>query len=103
MNPSAMYPPPQTNPVLHAPTTPCEFDMWMHTYEPRSDVPPPQAKPVQQNPTTPCLLHMSMSAYVTTSYVPTPANQTQCFRALLHHIHLTCESMGRYPNDMCAP
>ena len=30
-------------------------------------------------------------------------NQTQCFRALLHHVHLTCGSMQTYPNEMYPP
>ena len=32
-----------------------------------------------------------------------PPNQTQWFRTLLHHDHLTSESMQTYPNEMCPP
>ena len=32
-----------------------------------------------------------------------PPNQTQCFRALLHHVCLTCGSMQTYPNEMYHP
>ena len=29
-----------------------------------------------------------------------PPNWSQCCRALLHHVHLTCGSMQTYPNEM---
>ena len=32
-----------------------------------------------------------------------PPNWSQCFRALLHHVHLTCGSMQTYPNEMYSP
>ena len=46
---------------------------------------------VVQSPTTPCLFDMWKNAHIPRSDVHPPTNQTQCsYRALLHHVSLTC-------------
>ena len=59
--------------VLQSYATPCQFDMWKNANVTRSDV----------------TLH--------------PGNQTPSYRALLHHVCLTCGRMQVYPGQMYIP
>ena len=92
---------PQSNPVLHSPTTPCQFNMWKHADIPKWDV-SPQIDPSASEP------YYTMSAWHVEACRHTQMrcispNQTQCFIALLHHVCLTCGSMQTYPNEMYSP
>ena len=70
---------PQSTLVVQSPTIPCQFDMWKHSDIPRSDV-------------SPCSLHLVLQC-------PT----TPCYRALLHHVSLTCGRVQTYPGQICTP
>ena len=123
--PNGMYP--LIKPSAYSPTTPCLFDMWKHADIPKWDV-SPLIKP-SQGPTTLCLFDMwkyadipkwdvsplielsdsepyytisiwHVEAYRHTQMRCIPPNQTQCFRALLHHVCLTWGSVQTYPNGM---
>ena len=63
-------PPPSWTLVLQSPTTPSEFDIWQSGDIPSSDVSHP------------------------------PANQPEWYRALVHHVSLTCGRMHTYPGQM---
>ena len=119
--PNEMYPP-KLIPVLQSPITPCPFDMWKHSDIPKWDVfPPNQTQCFIAVLHHVCLTCGSMQTYPNEMYSPLikpsasepyytmsvwqveacrhtqmrciSPNQTQCFRALLHNICLTCGSM----------
>ena len=87
--------------VLQSPTTPYPFDMWKHVDIPKWDV-SPLIKPSALEPYyTMSIWHVEACRH--TQMRCFSPNQTQCFRALLHHICLTCGSMQTYPNEMYPP
>ena len=89
--PNEMYPP-KLIPVLHSPTTPCPFDMWKHADIPKWDV-SSLIKPSASEPYyTMSVWHVEACRHTQMRCIS--PNQTQCFRALLHHVSLTC---GMYP------
>ena len=75
----ARYSTPQLTLVVQSPTIPSQFDMWKHTDIPRSDLSPCSLHLVLQSPTTPL------------------------YRALLHHVSLTCGRVQTYPGQICIP
>ena len=125
-----MYPP-KLIPVLQSPITPCPFDMWKHADIPKWDVFPPNQtqcfiavlhhvfnmwkhadiprwdvssliKPSHLEPYyTMSFWHVEECRHTQMRCIP--PNWCQCFRALLHHVHLTCGSMQRYWNEMYCP
>ena len=166
MNTRCNVHPPQTNPVLHTPTTPSEFGMWMHTYEPGADVPTSQIKPSAtessyimfvshvnecicnqitctqpllikpsstkaypiiavshveegrctqvrctphitpsgtEHPTTSCPIWPCGRMQTYAGHIYHPLNQPEWYRALLHHINLTCGRMHMCPGQMYTP
>ena len=90
--------------VVQSPTTPCQFDMWKNAGIPRSDVHPPLIEP-----------SATESYYITSVWYvkecrctkvrcnPHPGHWTQCYRALLNHVSLTCGRMQVYPGQMYTP
>ena len=101
---------PQSNLVVQNPTILCQFDMWKNAGVPRSNV-----HPLLIEPSATELYYTMSELYYTMSvwYVeecrckqvrynpPTTTNQTACYRALLHHVSLTCERItDAYPGQM---
>ena len=92
---------PQSNPVLQSPTTPCLFDMWKHADISKWDV-SPQIEPSASEPYyTVSIWHEEVCRHTKMRCIP--PNQTQCCRALQHHMSLTCTRMQMYPGQMYPP
>ena len=71
----------------------------MQTYP--NEMYPPKLNPVIQNPTTPCQFDVEACRHTQMRFVP--PNQTQCCRALLHHVYFTCTRMLMYPGQIYPP
>ena len=86
------------NQVLHTPTTPYDFDMWTHTYEPQCNVPPSPNNPSATHSYYTCEFDIWMHTYEPRSDVP--PKQTQCtesyYTMFVSHVnecicnHITC-------------
>ena len=102
-----MYTPCKLNPVLESCTILCQFDMWKNADVHRSDVTPHNpcySKLMLEGPSTPCWFDMWKDTDIPRSDVHPNTNWTQCFyRALLHHVSLTCGSVQVYPGHMYTP